>query len=100
METGYEMTLSERRRTVPYSERRHRLGPDEIEPVRDAALNRLHALLEDREPDELDEARALFRIWYRIHHYVTSRPVYPPHGTREEMSDYLTFGTVSSEEAS
>jgi len=47
MEMGCEMTLRERRRTVPYFERRHRLSPDEIEPVRDAALNRLHALLEE-----------------------------------------------------
>ena len=65
--------------------------------MRDAALERLHALLEDRDDGSLDEARALFRVWFRIHHYVTSRPVYSPHDTWTSISAYLN-GTVLGEE--
>lgn len=80
--------------TVPYCERRHRLNQDEIEPVRDAALARLLALVKARDPERLGEARALFRVWFRIHNYVTNRPDYPPHDTWDQISTSLGNGTV------
>ena len=80
---------------VPYSERRHRLNPDEIEPVRDAAHDMLVSLLELRDPSTLDEAGSLFRIWYRIARYVRNKPSYPPHESWDEIALQLTYGTVN-----
>ena len=80
---------------VPYSERRHRLNPVEIEPVKAACYNRLFHLLEERDPGYLLKASALFRVWYRIHTYCTSKPAYPDHGTWGEISAYMDFGTVA-----
>lgn len=79
---------------VPYSQRRHRLNPDEIEPVRDAALYRLLQLVKTRGPGTLDEAGSLFRIWYRITYYIRNKPSYPKHGTYELISAQLPYGTV------
>jgi hypothetical protein len=83
---------------VPYSERRHRLNPDEIEPVRDAARDRLVSLLELRDPSTLDEAGSLFRIWYRISRYVRNKPSYPPHASWGEIALQLPYGTVNGVE--
>ena len=77
-----------------YSERRHRLNPDEIEPIRDAALDKLLVLLRDEDPARLDEAGGLFRIWYRIERYVHNKPSYPPHETWPELALQLPNGTV------
>ena len=83
-----------------YSERRHRLNPLEINPVRDACHHRLIQLLQERAPEDLLEASILFRVWYRIHTYCTSKPGYPPHDTWDGIaSNILNYGTVSREEA-
>jgi len=79
---------------LAYAERRHRLNPDEIEPVHDAALVRLRELVEARDPERLDEAGSLFRIWYRIHHHVRNKPAYPEHESYELISAQLPYGTV------
>ena len=83
---------------VPFSQRRHRLNPVEIDPVKDACHYRLLQLLQDRIPEAFLEASILFRVWYRIHTYCTSKPSYPPHDTWEEIQGYLSYGTVSREE--
>ena len=83
---------------VPYSMRRHRLNSDEIEPVHDAALERLQLLVQEREPERLYEAGSLFRIWHRIHFYVRNKPSYPPHETYELIKAHLTYGTVKGRE--
>ena len=76
---------------VPYSERRHRLNPAEIYPVRDACRHRLTELLEERNPEDLPKASILFRVWYRIDAYCTNKPKYPAHDTWEEIQAYLNF---------
>lgn len=81
---------------LAYSERRHRLNPDEIMPVHDAALLRLQQLTEAREPETLDEAGSLYRIWYRIHNHVHNKPAYGPHETWDEIAAQLTYGTEST----
>lgn len=81
------------------SERRHRLNSIEIDPVKEACYYRLINLLGERAPEDLVEASALFRAWYRIHTYCTSKPKYPPHDTWEALaSNIQNFGTVSKEE--
>jgi len=80
---------------VPYSERRHRLNPDEIEPVRDAAHDRLVNLSDLRDPSTLNEAQSLYRLWYRISRYVRNKPSYPPHESWDEVALQLTYGTVN-----
>ena len=77
------------------SERRHRLNSMEIDPVKVSCYHRLLYLLEKRAPEDLLEASALFRVWYRIHTYCTSKPAYPDHGTWGEISAYMDFGTVA-----
>jgi len=79
---------------IPFFGRRHRLNPDEVGPVRDAALARLLALVKARNPERLVEAQSLFRVWYRIYNYVTNRPDYPPHDTWDQISTSLGNGTV------
>ena len=56
----------------------------------------LRQLLEDRE--DLLISSILFRVYYRLREHVTNRPSYPPHDTWEEISSYLSYGTVSEEE--
>jgi hypothetical protein len=80
---------------VPYSQRRHRLNGDEIEPVRDAALYRLLQLVKARVPGTLDEAGSLFRIWYRITYYVRNKPSYPPHETWGEIAICMEYDSES-----
>ena len=81
---------------LKYSERRHRLNPVEIDPVKEACYHRLLHLLEERVPEDLLEASALFRVWYRIHTYCTSKPAYPSHDTWDGIaSNILNNGTVS-----
>ena len=81
------------------SERRHRLNPVEIEPVMDACHHRLIQLLQDRSPEDLLEASILYRVWFRIQTYCTSKPKYPPHDTWKALaSNIQTYGTVSREE--
>lgn len=83
------------------SERRHRLNSIEIDPVKEACYYRLINLLEERAPEDLVEASALFRAWYRIHTYCTSKPAYPSHDTWDGIaSNILNYGTVSREEGS
>ena len=81
---------------VPYSERRHRLNAIEIIPVKNACCNRLLQLLRDRNPEALLEAIALFRVWYRIEHYVRNKPKYPPHNSFEQIASGLNYGTEST----
>ena len=81
-----------------YSERRHRLNPIEINPVRDACHHRLIQLLQERNPQDLLEASILFRVWYRIDTHCTGKPAYPPHDTWEGIaSNILNYDTVSEE---
>jgi len=80
------------------SERRHRLNSMEIDPVKVACYHRLLYLLEERAPEDLLEASALFRVWYRINTYCRNKPSYPNHGTWKEISSYLSYGTVTKEE--
>lgn len=77
------------------SERRHRLNPVEIYPVRDACHHRLIQLLQDRSPEDLPKASILFRVWYRIDAYCTNKPKYPPHDSWEEISAFLNYGNAS-----
>ena len=78
------------------SERRHRLNPVEIDPVKDACYYRLLHLLEERAPENLLEAQTLFRVWYRIHIYCTSKPAYPIHDNWNGIAtNILNIGTVS-----
>ena len=81
---------------VPYSERRHRLNLMEINPVKDACWNRLIQLLQDRDPEDLLDAVALFMVWYRIENYVKNKPKYPPHETFEQIASSLNYGTENS----
>ena len=76
-----------------YSERRHRLPPDEIIPVHDAALVRLRKLVEARNPSAFDEASSLFRVWARISRHVCNKPVCPSHGSWEMVALQLPYGT-------
>ena len=81
---------------VPLSQRRHRLNGYEVPPVMEAVEFQLRQLLEDKE--DLLMSSILFRVYYRLREQVTNRPNYPPHGTWEEISSYLSYGTVSREE--
>lgn len=82
-----------------YSERRHRLNPVEIDPVKTACYYRLLHLLEERAPETLLEASTLFRVWFRIQTYCTSKPAYPAHNTWDEIAtNILSFGNVSEGE--
>lgn len=78
---------------VPYSERRHRLNPMEINPVKNACQNRLVQILRDKNPEDILEAMVLFRVWYRIENYVKNKPKYPPHETFEQITSGLNYGT-------
>lgn len=84
--------------SAKYSERRHRLNSMEIDPVKEACYHRLLQLLEERDPEQLLRASTLFRVYYQLREHVTNRPSYPPHDAWEEISAYLSFGTVSREE--
>ena len=80
-----------------YSERRHRLTPVEVDPVMEAVYHRLLQLVEEKK--DLPTAEILFRVYYRLREHITNRPSYPPHDTWDEISSYLSYGTVSEEEA-
>lgn len=54
-----------------------------------ACSYRLFYLTARNNPEDLLEAGYLFRIFFRLNEHVTSRPVYPPHETMEEISSYL-----------
>lgn len=75
------------------SERRHRLSPVEVDPVKEAVEFRLLQLVEERE--DLLTSAILFRVYYRLREYVRTRPVYPPHETWEEIISYINNGTIS-----
>lgn len=81
---------------VPYSERRHRLRGDELEPVKEAIHRELLRRLEER--DDLLNTACLFRAWYRMEVYCRNKPAYPDHDTWAEISAFLSFCTVSEEE--
>jgi len=82
--------------SVPLAERRHRLNPDEIEPVMWATYDRLLRLLDKEAPGTLDEAQSLYRIWFRINRHVHNKPAYGPHESWEEIAAQLptNYGTV------
>jgi hypothetical protein len=81
-----------------YSERRHRLNGDEVDPVKEAVYHKLLQLLEEKE--DLPTAEILFHVYYRLREHVTSRLNYPPHSMWSEIRSYLDYGTVSEEESS
>lgn len=66
-------------------ERRHRIRADELGPVKVAIHDRLILLLDERSPDELENAANLFRLWYRIENYITHKPAYPDHSTYAQI---------------
>jgi len=72
-----------------YSERRHRLNPMEIDPVKNACYYRLLHLLEERALEDALEASTLFKVWYRIHTYCAGKPAYPSHDTWEALAHAL-----------
>ena len=82
---------------VPKSQRRHRIHGSELPFAEEDLYLGLLRRLEERE--NLMGAQRVFRLWFRIHHYVRNKPSYPSHGTWSEISSYLTYGTVSGEEA-
>lgn len=77
----------------PYSERRHRLRGDELEPVREAVHRDLLRRIEDH--DDLLVTASLFRAWFRMEVYCRNKPKYPLHESWEQMEAYLGFGTVT-----
>ena len=81
-----------------HSERRHRLNPGEIEPVKNACLHRLEYFNARSHPEDILEAGYLFRVFFRLNEHVTSRPTYPPHETMEEISSYLGYVHPSPDE--
>ena len=81
---------------VPFSQRRHRLNGYEVPLVMEAVEFQLRQLLEDKE--NLLTSSILFKVYYRLREHVTNRPSYPSHSTWEEISSYLSYGTISREE--
>ena len=61
----------------------------------EAVKFQLTQLLEDRE--DPTSSSILFRVYYRLREHVTNRPSYPPHDTWDEISAYLSYGTISEE---
>jgi len=89
------MNPEEENGTVNSSERRHRLNPVEVDPVKEAVELRLKQLVQKEE--DLLTASILLRVYYRLMEHVTNRPSYPPHDTWTEISSYLSYGTVFEE---
>ena len=79
--------------SVPYSERRHRLQGDELQPVKEAVYRDLVRRIESR--DDLLITACLFRVWFRMETHCKNKPSYPGHSTWEELEASLGFGTVS-----
>ena len=79
--------------SVPYSERRHRLHGDELQPVKEAVYRDLVRRIESR--DDLLITACLFRAWFRMETHCKNKPAYPGHSTWEELEVSLGFGTVS-----
>ena len=79
--------------SVPYSERRHRLQGDELQPVKEAVYHDLVRRIKSR--DDLLITACLFRIWFRMETHCKNKPSYPGHSTWEELEASLGFGTVS-----
>lgn len=79
--------------SVPYSERRHRLQGNELQPVKEAVYRDLVRRIESR--DDLLPTASLFRAWFRMETHCTNKPSYPGHSTWEELEASLAFGTVS-----
>ena len=71
----------------------------DLDPVKEACYHGLFHLLEERVPEDLLDASILFRVYYRLSEHVTDRPSYPSHSTWDEISAYLSYGTVSKEAA-
>lgn len=80
-----------------YSKRRC-LNPVDLDPVKEACYHGLFHLLEERVPEDLLEASILFRVYYRLSEHVTNRSSCPSHSVWDEISAYLSYGTVSKEE--
>ncbi len=76
-----------------YSERRHRLRGDELEPAKETIHRDLLKRLEER--DDLLDTVCLFRAWYRMAVYCKNKPAYPAHGNWEEISAFLNYGNAS-----
>jgi len=77
--------------SVPYSERRHRIHGDEIEPVKQAVYADLLRRLSVR--DDLQVTCTLFRFWYRMETHCRNKPKYPPHDDWNALRAYLSFGS-------
>jgi hypothetical protein len=68
-------------------ERRHRIYGREIPEVRKAAYTRLWYHLEFE--DDLYDAEALFKLFYRLNEHTVGRPAYPEDITWETIREYL-----------
>jgi hypothetical protein len=70
-----------------YSDRRHRINSDEVEPVRDAVEKELRTLIETR--SDFDKAEPLFKVLFRFDNYFHRRPPYPNPITWETIEDWI-----------
>ena len=77
------------------SERRHRIQSIELEPVKEAIYQDLIRRLESKE--DLYSAACLFRFWYRLENHITSKPIYPPHDSWDQIRAYIFNGTINEE---
>ena len=84
---------------LAYSERRHRMNPDEVPAGHIGTHMLLQHLLKIREPGTLDLAQSCYRLWFRIHNHVHNKPAYGPHETWDEIAAQIPNGTISLEEA-
>jgi len=69
-------------------QRRQRILGSEIGAVIGAIRRRLHALLDERDPEAFKEAWHLFRVLYRLEAHSSGRPRYPE-ASWEAVEGYL-----------
>jgi len=69
--------------------RRHRINNIEVEPVKEAVLNELRALCQERRSGELWKTQMLFRVYWRLEAHRQGQPNYPDPLDWPTMSGYL-----------
>jgi hypothetical protein len=79
------------------SDRRHRLNPEEVDPVKEAVEVYLEQLLETRDPEQMPTAEMAFRVLYRLRTHQPGRPHYPEPVTWDLIDSYLNNGTINAE---
>ena len=83
---------------VPLTDRRHRLNPEEVDPVKEAVHLYLEQLSSHRAPEDLPHAETAFRVLYRLHIHQPGRPRYPEPITWDTIAALLNNGTISTGE--